>query len=355
MKSTKVLHISETFVGGVYTYIKQLCKYTESKDLQNFIVYSSGRAKITPIELKKDFSKNTIFKEIKMTREVDPLNDFMSLFKIIKQVRTIKPDIIHVHSSKAGVLGRIAWRFYPKAKLFYTPHGYSFIREDVSKNKKAFFKFIEKIITRFFGGTIVACGDQEFEEANKLGKAVLVRNGVFINEILNFKKANNNIKLTIGTSGSIYSPKNPDLFNQIAIKLPEYQFVWIGDGELKSKLTSKNITITGWKTRDETLINVNKLDIYISTSLWEGLPFSIIEGMVLSKPIVSSNINGNKTTINQNKNGFICNNVEDFVNSIKKLEDKETREKLGNESLKIANELFNLEKNFIDLVKLYEN
>jgi glycosyltransferase involved in cell wall biosynthesis len=355
MESLKVLHISETFVGGVYTYIKQLCNYTDTKDLQTFIVYSSNRASIDTENLQKDFSKKTTFKQISMVREIDLTKDCISLFKLIKEVRKIKPDIIHVHSSKAGVLGRIASVFYSQAKLYYTPHGYSFIREDISENKRTIFKVIEKTITRIFGGTIIACGDQEFKEANKIGAAILIRNGVYIDEVLNFKKPKVNSILTIGTSGSIYKPKNPELFNQIANKLPEYEFLWIGDGELKHILTAKNIKITGWKTREETLQNVNNLDIFLSTSLWEGLPFSIIEALTLSKPIVSSNILGNKTTIHQNKNGFLCDTIEEFVQAINFLENEKSRTQFGHESFKISNELFNLDKNFVDLVELYKS
>lgn len=351
MEKTKVLHISETFVGGVYTYIKQLSKYSERNNLKTFIIHGHERVEENKEVLLKDFSENIDLIQVEMTREISIFRDLVSLKKIVLAIIKIKPDVIHVHSSKAGVLGRIARIFYPKAKLFYTPHGYSFIREDITKRKKTVFKLFEKIITFFFGGSIIACGDQEYEEAKKLGKSKLIRNGVFIDEIVKYNKENYNQKLTIGTSGSIYLPKNPELFNEIANLLPDCEFVWIGDGELKDKLLAKNIKITGWKSREETLQNVNNLDVYISTSSWEGLPFSIIEALALSKPIISSNIKGNRVTINQN--GFICNNVEEFVSSIKKLEDKETREKFGKESLKIANKLFNLEKNFVDLIKLY--
>jgi hypothetical protein len=353
MKQVKVLHISETFVGGVYTYIKQVSKYSENKLLQTIVVYGGERAETNNEQNSVDFSVNTKLIQVNMTREISIFKDISSLVKLIIEIRRIKPDVIHLHSSKAGVLGRIANKFHGKAKLFYTPHGYSFIREDITKRKQNFYKTLEEKVTKFFGGTIIACGDQEHEEAQKFGKSVLIRNGVFIDEIIKFKKEQNNNTLTIGTSGRISAQKNPKLFNDIALRLPDFQFIWIGDGDLRNELNATNITITGWKKGSQAIEEVNKLDVFISTSLWEGLPFNIIEAMVLSKPILSLNIKANLPTINQNENGFICNNVEEFVSSIKKLEDKDTREKFGKESLKIANELFNLEKNFVDLLKLY--
>lgn len=354
MEKIKILHISETFVSGVYTYIKQLSSYSESNgNFKTYIIYSGERIETDEAQMAQDFSPETALIRIDMTREISFFRDIKSFFQIASQIRKIKPDVIHVHSSKAGVLGRVARIFYPQAILYYTPNGYSFIREDISNIKKAIYTFVEKSITTIFGGTIIACGDHEFAEAQKIGKAILVRNGVDINSVSKFHKKFSNSKFTIGTSGRIYCQKNPESFNQIALSLPDYNFVWIGDGDLKDKLTAPNITITGWNTYEDTLKAVNGLDVFISTSSWEGLPFSIIEAMALSKPIVSSNIEGNKVTVNENENGFICATLDDFVSGIKKLENPETRDRLGKESLNIANKLFNMDKNIIDIIDLY--
>ncbi|WP_268848385.1 glycosyltransferase [Flavobacterium aestivum] len=354
MQKTKIVHISETFVSGVYTYIRQLTYFCSKDDrFQNFVIYSGERSETNDDFIKEDFFPNVEFRRITMSREISPLKDLKSLIKIILEIRKIKPEIIHVHSSKAGVLGRIARLFYPKAKLFYTPHGYSFIREDISGNKKQVYYLLEKIITKIFGGTIIACGDYEFIKAEGLGKAELIRNGVDIDSVSKHIRPYNNQKFTIGTSGKIYIPKNPELFNKLALKLPNYQFVWIGDGELKDKLTAENIIITGWKSNNETLKLANEFDVFLSTSSWEGLPFNIIEAMVLSKPIVSSNINGNKPTVINSQNGFLCDKIEDYVNAFQILEDKSIREQFGKRSFQIADELFNMNKNFNQLIALY--
>jgi glycosyltransferase involved in cell wall biosynthesis len=353
MEKIKILHISETFVSGVYTYIKQLNNYSEKNDLKTFIIYSGERSENKQI-LEKDFSKNTELICIQMTREITLFKDIFSLINLIKEVRKIKPDVIHVHSSKAGVLGRIARIFHLKAKLFYTPHGYSFLREDISNNKKQLYKFVELAITKIFGGTIIACGDQEYEEAVKIGKAVLIRNGIDVNDFKKYEEHLPNKILTVGTSGNIYEPKNPSFFNDLASKLPEYKFMWIGDGDLRDRINPDVVEITGWKSRDEALDLLNNLDIFISTSLWEGLPFNIIEAMAMSKPIISSNIKGNRVTINQNQNGFLCNDLDEFIQAIKKLENKELRDSFGEKSKLMVDELFNINKNFIQLINLYK-
>ena len=355
MTKTKVVHITEPFVSGIYTYVKHIVNFSSNNEIDSTVIYSGSRLEMEIENVKKEFNDKTTFIRVDMEREISPFQDIISLIKIIKTIRSIKPDAIHLHSSKAGVLGRIASVFYPKAKIFYTPNGYSFIREDISDLKKMLFKFIEKICTLLFGEVTIACGDQEYDEASKIGKAVLIRNGVFIDDILKLKTDNINQKLTIGTSGRISIQKNPKVFNEIALKLPNYQFVWIGEGELKNVLTSKNIVITGWKKGEEAIKAVSKLDVFISTSLWEGLPFNIIEAMALSKPIITSNIKANLPTVNDNKNGYICKNVDEYIEAIKTLENIDLRNKFGNESMSRCRQLFNLDKNFVELIKIYKS
>src|SRR5690606_33464644 len=120
-----------------------------------------------------------------MVREFSLIKDIKSTAQLVKTLKNINADIIHLHSSKAGVLGRVAVCFLKKKSLvYYTPHGYSFIRTDISKLKKNTYKFIESKMNYFFGTTTIACGDTEYEIASKIGKSKLIRNGVNIKNII---------------------------------------------------------------------------------------------------------------------------------------------------------------------------
>ena len=117
-------------------------------------------------------------------------------------------------------------------------------------------------------------------------------------------------------------PKLDWLFNQIALKLSFVDFIWIGDGELKNELSAPNITITGWVTREYALQIMSLSDLFILPSLWEGLPISLLEAMFLKKVCLVSNVVGNRDVINNMENGFICNTVDEYVNRIKDVIDK---------------------------------
>ena len=357
MKKIKVLHISETFAAGVYTYIKDICQFSDTMDsVITSVIYSGEREDTDFDKFEKDFPKATELIQIPMTREITPIKDFKASINIIKKLRKIKPDVIHLHSSKAGVIGRIAAKFYPKAKVYYTPNGYAFLREDVSSIKKRIFKNIEKYIAACFGGTTIACGDTEYEHAKKLGKALLVRNGVSIDDVHALKRAKTGTDFVVGTMGRLSPQKNPKLFNDIAEKFPLIKFIWIGDGELRKHITAENITIMGWMPREKALDLVNEFDIYIQTSLWEGLPFTIIEAMILERPIVANNVIGNKDAVSHNENGYLCNSTENFEKAIQQLiNDQSLKLKMGEQSHLIAKKLFDRNQNFKTLLAIYQS
>lgn len=356
----KVVHIIEALGGGVYTYFKDLSYHFGEedvrKDISTTIIYSGNRKEIDPKKIESDFSKGVSLIRINMVREISPIQDFKSILLIRKKLKKIKPDVVHLHSSKAGVLGRIACLFLVnRKKIFYSPHGYSFLRTDISASSKKLYWIIEKIFQQFFGGTTLACGDTEYEIAKKIGNSKLIRNGINIKEIQKHQLLHKNTKLTIGIVGRITIQKNPKLFNNIALRFPDFNFVWIGDGELNSLLTAPNITKTGWFIhRNEALKELSAIDVYIQTSLWEGLPIAVLEALAMKKPVIATNIIGNKDIVVPNETGFLFDNIEELDTYFERLKEYKTRTDFGSKSLERAYDLFDSNKNFKMLSDLYQ-
>ena len=125
-------------------------------------------------------------------------------------------------------------------------------------------------------------------------------------------------------------------------KFPEIKFVWVGTGDLKNKLTSNNIEVTGWKNRDELMEILNKSDVFILPSLWEGLPISLLEAMALKKPCIVSNVIGNRDVISNENNGFVCNNLNEFIEVIKNIQDnKYNLEKISENAFNDVKNIYN--------------
>ena len=356
MQKIKVLHVVESLGGGVFTYIKDLTFFFRKHNtlFDTTVAYCNKRPEVSNLNLKKELSNGVSLIEVDINKEIS-LRDFKSLYDIIKIYYSLQPDIIHLHSSKAGVLGKFASLFYRKAKVFYTPHGYSFLRKDIMSTKNNLFYYIEKYTTKFLGGTTIACGDSEYDLAKELGKALLVRNGINVPYILNKHKSEKlcNNRIVIGTIGRIAHVKNPDLFNKIALNNPDLDFLWIGDGDSKEILNAPNIHVTGWLNREKIFEHLNKLDIYIQTSLREGLPIAPLEAMIFQKPVLETNTFGNKDVVTHEKTGFLFTNENDAQKYINILKDLKICKKMGKAGMERCMEYFDLNKNFISLLNIY--
>lgn len=315
----RLLFVVEAMGGGVFTYIVDLANELSN----NYDVYVAyGIRKQTPQNYKDYFDKKVhLIKVNSFTRSINIKSDLSAFNEIRKIKEIVKPDIIHLHSSKAGVLGRIAFKNFD-GPLFYTPHGYSFLMKNIGHIKKFFYYFIEKLCSNIKGITI-ACSLGEYKVAKKLSSnATYVNNGINVEKLKKLSdimQPFHSNKLTVVTVGRISLQKNPILFNEIAKMMPNVSFKWIGDGELRDELTASNVSITGWLDRKNVLAHLMSADIFILTSLWEGLPMSLLEAMYLQKICIVSDVVGNNDVICNGENGFICKDRYDFFSTIQEI------------------------------------
>lgn len=321
MVKKRILFFVEAMGGGVFTYITNLANGL-SHEFNVYVAYATRPQ--TPQNYEEYFHKNVRLIKVKnFSRKISFKKDVKAFFEMKRICKSVKPDIIHLHSSKAGILGR--WAFNgKKIPLFYTPHGYSFLMTNISSHKEKLYRTLEKISARR-NCTTISCSYGENEETKKItSKALYVDNGINmgkIDEALSHIKEKKNSQPVIFTIGRISVQKDPALFNKIAEHFKNLKFVWIGDGKLRSKLTSPNIEVVGWKTEKEVLKLASSYDIFLLTSKWEGLPMSLLEAMYLEKLCIVSNVIGNNNVITNNENGFLCNSLADYTHVITKLID----------------------------------
>lgn len=359
-KKYKIVQFVEAFGGGVYTYVKDLSNFLalHQSDLncEIHLIYSPNRVELDKELFQKEIHPDIYLYELDMQRAINLAKDREVIQKTRKILKKIKPHIIHLHSAKAGVIGRIAaLGLVSKKNVYYSPHGFPFVQQNISKSKIFLFKIIEYAMPFLLGGTIIASGNTELQVAKKIGKTTLIRNGVDFEMPDRIYKPVNNERFTIGTVGRLTPQKNPKFFNKIALQFPNIDFVWIGNGELIDDITSENITVTGWvRTREELLNKINSLDLYIQVSLWEGLPIAILEAMAVRKPLLVSNIMGNKDTVDEGYNGYTFDTEQDALAKIKFFLDQNKRVEMGNNSYTKAFKEYNKNTNFLKLIDIYK-
>ena len=338
----RILYVAEAMGGGVFTFLVGLCN--ELVDYYDICVAYGIRTQ-TPDDFRKYFDERVHLIRVRnFERSIDPRHDLGAFVELRKIADKVKPDLIHLHSSKAGALGR--WAFDgKKLPLFYTPHGYSFLMSNYNATKRLSYKMVEKL-SAIRRCTTISCSEGEHKETLSLTKnARFVNNGINVEEMQRMMDSIGsceNEEFTVFTLGRICYQKNPGLFNDIALKLPDVRFVWIGDGELRDMITAPNIEVTGWMNREEALRRSMASDVFVLTSLWEGLPMSLLESMYMEKLCLVNDVIGSRDVIQTGVNGYVCRNADEFVAAIRGiLEDPEKAARMTAQARKDIIEKYN--------------
>lgn len=348
----KIVHVVEPFSSGIITFIINLTRQLSNHE--HTVVHGRRTSSDSIESVRSRFSPDTNFVLWPHAgRRVHPLYDALALISLCKILRTSEFDVIHLHSSKAGVLGRLACFFLMTNRVVYTPNSVGFSRTDISPVKRLLFKGFEKF-AGFLPCRVIACGQSEQELLNQIGvRSISINNGITIGDEPNKLVE---IPLTVGFSGLISPQKNPSLFRSIAANYQnehDIAFLWVGDGVLKDRLTASNIIITGWlKSEEEVKSKVNGIHIFLSTASWEGQSFAVLEAMNAGTCLLLYNCPGNRDLVTEGVNGFLFDTPEEAIEKINMLRGNVPLIKdMGHQSYLLARTKHDIEKT----AALYEN
>lgn len=354
----RVLQVCESFGGGNFSSVSQICNGLAERGHEVHLGYS--RRAETPADFAAHLHPAVVLHELKMTRSISPLIDLRALLDLMALIRRLDPEVIHLHSSKAGFLGRLAAFLLGRTgTLFYSPRGLSFLQQDASPAKRRLFRWLEWGAVRL-DGTLVACSRGELDVIRNTlvpRRVLLIENAVPV-ESVPARRNRRDGRVRIGTAGRISFARNPTLFAALASRLarPEVEFVWIGGGEEadRANLEAVGVTVTGWLTRSDALVEVAALDIYVQTSLWEGMPMAVIEAQVAGIPAVVTDILGNRDVIIDGETGYVCCGEDELVASLGRLiADPADCQRLGARAREQARERFDVSRLLNELIAAY--
>lgn len=320
MNSTKkkILMVCEAFGGGVFTYVSQLC----NDMVDEFEIYLAYSLRPQTPENYKEFINHQVhmveLKYVGVKSITNIRNDILAIMELREIESRIHPDIIHLHSSVAGGLGRLAFKG-KRNTVIYTPHGYAHILMGPGK-KSVVYKMLEQILGKTNAITLTCCESEDDIARTLCKKTTYIETGVNLDELsvaLDTISPTKNKQFTVFTLGRICAQKQPGLFNEIATLVPEAKFIWIGNGELESQLTASNIEVTGWKPRKEALAMAKGADAFILCSFGEAIAMSLIENMFIKKLVLVSNTMGNKSVVQNGINGYVCTTAKEYADRIR--------------------------------------
>ncbi|OGS22846.1 MAG: hypothetical protein A2314_02235 [Elusimicrobia bacterium RIFOXYB2_FULL_50_12] len=262
-----------------------------------------------------------------LIRPTCPLRDIAGFFTILWLLIKIRPDIVHTHSSKAGILGRWAAYFAGVPFIVHTFHGFGF-HDFQWAPVKYLYICIEWLTAKISGALIVVSTDNIVKAlrhgVGRREQYCVIRSGIDVEKYK--KKAGNRAekrkelgipadKKVIATIGPFKPQKNLEDFIAVAemvnARRPDTAFLIIGDGAGRPRLElligsmerPGTVKLPGWR-RDVNEI-LAATDIFAMTSLWEGLPRSILEAMSAGLPVVANAVDGVREIVKDGETGFL--------------------------------------------------
>ncbi|OGY50293.1 MAG: hypothetical protein A3J65_04660 [Candidatus Buchananbacteria bacterium RIFCSPHIGHO2_02_FULL_45_11b] len=378
-KISKILYIiTQSEWGGAQRYVFDLATNLPKNEFE-VIVAAGGDQELFP----KLASRGVKTAKIKhLTREISPVSDLLATIEICRLIKAIRPDIVHLNSSKASIVGSLASFLArhslnsQKHRLIYTVHGFVF-NEPMSRAKKIFYIWLEKMTAMFKDKLICV---SEFDRQQGLihkicrpNKLITINNG--IPPLIFLEPAAGKIelglpqdKIIIGAIANFYETKGLSFLIKAAAEIisahPEVFFVLIGEGELRPKL-EKEIENLGLKNnfllsgaKPEAYKYLSAFDLFVLPSIKEGFSYTILEAMQAAKPIIATEVGGNPEMIIDGENGLLVKPAgpEELAGAINKiLSDKNLAPRLGRQAKIDVSQKFRLEKMLGETEKIYLN
>jgi|SRR3989339_364212 len=353
----KILYlITKSEAGGAQTHVAELCRYFKNKGEDVAVMCYPGGWLQTEVE------KNgiTFFANNFFSNSLNPIKIVKAYLKTKHIIKEFQPDLVHCHSSAAGVYGRLVVR--NKIRTLYTAHGWGF-NIGVSWWQKYLSILIEKYLSRYCEKII--CVSQfvkdlalKYKIASE-GKLKVILNGV---ELLPEKTIDVD-SFNITFVGRLADPKDPLLLlmaiSQIKSKI---SVNIVGAGQKLVELDKfvknhnlSNVHLLGELNRAKTLDVLKRSDIFVLISKWEGLPLTILEAMSIGLPVIASNVGGISEAVDIENGILIENTVFDIKEAVDRLlNNSDLCRKMGQSGRLKIQTIFSLDKMLQEVANIYK-
>lgn len=279
----QVLHVAESFGGGVGSAILEYAKNTPEFD--HHVVYGERMDSPLSSAVLQKFTSATPM----------GVGHLRRLVAVRRALLSRDWDVVHLHSSFGGFYGRIPGGV-SRRRIVYTPHCYAFERQDIPHFARAVFMIVERILA-LRTGVFAACSKREA----RLSKAWPRPTVVYVPNVAPRRPRERAAEfdpsepLRIFGAGRDAPQKDPEFFLSCVESLRSAGFdveaKWIGGSDsLRERFARAGVTVTGWLPHDEVLREMAASNLYIHTAAWEGFPVAILEAVNLGVPTLARKI-----------------------------------------------------------------
>ena len=298
--------------------------------------------------------------EPSLGREVDPVRDIESVFRLAELMRRHRFDIVHTHNSKAGIVGRLAARLADVPMIIHTVHGFAF-HDAESPLRRRIYRTVERAAAHWCDGLIFISRPLEaWAEREGIGRTVphrVIYSGIDVEafRIADGTEVRRQLRiaedtLAVGIVSKLWEGKGHEAllvaWRHIISRWtgPHFPMLLIvGEGPLQSRLESlalelgisNNVLFLGFRTDIPAVTKA--LDISVLPSAFEGMGRVILEAMAAGKPVVASRVGGIPDLVLPDETGFLVkpNDADALIGPLEKLlTDDSLRHSMGSSALR---------------------
>ena len=363
----KVLHIiTRLNTGGPAVFLDYLTQSMSDLNCENVIAYGYCESNESDYTESHKF-KAKLIKVNSLHRSLNPIDDIKTFFLLRKTIKQIKPDVVNTHTSKAGVLGRLAAKSVDKnLPVVHTFHGH-LIYGYFARYKSFVFTIIEKFMAKFTNSAVAVTGETKSSlTALGIGKKLnwqVIPIGITPKDN-QIKAISAGDKIKLLWVGRFTDIKDPFFAIEVLKLLNKqspnnFELTMVGEGELfeKTKAAAKAlpITFTGW------IINPFEsgidFDLLLITSKNEGLPLVMLEAASNHRVTMSRDVGGVGEFIKNNETGYLIKSgAKDMADKLIQIsENKKVLEELGMKANKLLKQRFSAENMAKSYLSLYSS
>lgn len=321
----RILQVLEATYGGTRKHLRYIVDRLDTRRFDVSVACSTLRNPAFEADIAALERRGLPVHVIQMERSVSPLRDMRAVARLYALMKRGRFDIVHAHSSKAGFLGRAAARCAGVPCIVYSPHAFYFYKG--IKGTSAFYLMVERMAAKITD-TIVAVsrGEESIARDFKVcnaRKLVTIENGVDPAEFnvkvdvrakmseLGIREGSN----VVGMVGRVCEQKGYEYFlraaHDVIEHFPRAVFVLVGQGVEDAKARrlvsdlkiSENVILAGHRNDVAELCAL--FDVLILPSIWEGMPYVLLEAMAMGVPVIASDIPGVREVVIDNETGLL--------------------------------------------------
>jgi len=282
-------------------------------------------------------SADHVFLIDSMKRGIHSLDNTKALVEIAALLRRQRYDVVHTHSTNAGILGRLAAAAVRTPVIVHTVHGFPFNDLTFAPSIRALLIALEQLSARFCDRLIMVSELNKLEALQKriapAWKMLTIHSGIDMarfEEPVNLEAKRRELGLmagwpVVGTVGRLSECNAPEVFVRAACEVlahrPEVHFVIVGDGPLRARVEALSagfpqVKLLGYRSDVPEILRT--FDMFAFPILWGGLGRALTEAMIAGKAVVASEVNGVPEIVHHGQTGLLVppNDPEAIATSV---------------------------------------